>query len=336
MKEALYYARLQNGIVQCDLCPKNCKIKPGESGNCLVRVNKEGKLYTEVYDQVSAIHIDPIEKKPLFHFYPGKQILSIGGVGCNFHCSFCQNYSISQCRPSDYLWLKDMPVQEIVKQAAVIRNNIGVAYTYNEPFTFYEFMADISSEVKEHDLKNVVISNGFINEAPLKAILPFIDAFNIDLKAFNDKFYMKYSKGKLLPVLKALKIIGSSNAHLEITFLVIPGLNDDPHEFEAMLSWISGNLGNHVPLHLSRYFPQYKLTKEATPEETMIRFYRMAREKLEYVFLGNVYTIDKANTYCPACGYEVISRSRYIVKTAGLTASCTCLNCGQKLQGIIC
>jgi len=336
MKEALFYKSLPDKVVQCRLCPKFCRINPGDTGNCMVRENQNGKLYTHVYDKISAINIDPVEKKPLFHFYPGKQILSIGGIGCNFHCSFCQNYSISQCLPSDYSLLKDMTVQEIAGQAARIKNNIGIAYTYNEPFTFYEFMADLSREAKKFGLKNVVVSNGFINEDPLKKILPFIDAFNIDLKSFSDRFYMKYSKGKLLPVLKTIKTIAESNAHLEITFLIIPGLNDDPREFEDMLSWISGNLGKNVPLHLSRYFPQYKLTTEATPEETMVRFYRMAREKINYVFLGNVHTPDKANTYCPFCGYEVISRDRYLVNTKGLSDSCTCLNCGAKLPGIIC
>lgn len=334
MKEALFYTS-QHDIVYCQLCPKACRISPGKVGNCFVRENRDGKLFTAVYNRVSSIHIDPIEKKPLFHFYPGKQILSIGGIGCNFHCSFCQNYAISQCKPADYYWLKDMTIGQIIEQASRIENNIGIAYTYNEPFMFYEFMLDISREAKLHNLKNVVVSNGFVNEAPLQEILPYIDAFNIDLKAFNDLFYRKQVKGSLAPVLKTMETIAASGVHLEITFLVIPGMNDDLHEFEAMLSWIHEHLGENVPLHLSRYFPQYKMTQAATPEDTLMNFYRLARKKINHVFLGNVYTLDKANTYCPHCGYEIISRNRYQVKPDGLSGTGACLNCGEILPGII-
>lgn len=334
MKEALFYISQQD-VVHCQLCPKACKISPGKAGDCMVRENHNGKLYTAVYDHVSAIHIDPIEKKPLFHFYPGKQILSIGGLGCNFHCNFCQNYGISQCKPSDYFWLKHLTAEQIADQASRIENNIGIAYTYNEPFMFYEFMLDISRRAKERNLKNVVVSNGFVNEAPLKAILPFIDAFNIDLKAFNDKFYTAQVKGRLAPVLKTIETIFASKTHLELTFLVIPGQNDNPDEFEAMLSWISGHIGNNVPLHLSRYFPQYKMTQEATPEDTLIRFYRLARECINHVFLGNVYTLDKANTFCPHCGYEIISRNRNQTKIGGLGELGNCLNCSEKVTGIV-
>lgn len=335
MKEALFYKTVSEGIVNCQLCPKSCKIVPGKAGNCHVRENKEGKLYTAVYNRVSAINIDPIEKKPLFHFYPGKQILSIGGLGCNFHCNFCQNHSISQCNPSDYFWLKEMSVDRIIEQAKRIENNIGIAYTYNEPFIFYEFMLDICKEARLHNLGNVVVSNGFVNKAPLLNILPYINAFNIDLKAFNDNFYKKQVRGRLGPVLENLKIIAESKTHLEISYLVIPGLNDDLSEFEAMTTWIAENLGKNVPLHLSRYFPNYKMTLPATSEEMLIRLYRMAREKINHVFLGNVYTLDKANTYCPSCGYEVISRNRYAIKVVGLTKSSTCLNCGESLPVII-
>lgn len=335
MKEALFYKSLEKGIVHCLLCPKACKIAPGKAGNCLVRENHDGLLTTAIYNHVSAINIDPIEKKPLFHFYPGKQILSIGGLGCNFHCNFCQNHSISQCSPSDYFWLKKMSVDQVVEQAMSIENNIGIAYTYNEPFTYYEFMLDICKELRLHGLKNVVVSNGFVNKTPLSDILPFIDAINIDLKAFNDNFYKKQAKGRLRPILENLRIIAKSEAHLEISFLVIPGLNDDLVEFDAMTNWIANNLGKDVPLHLSRYFPNYKMTLPATSEESLIQLYRKAREKLNHVFLGNVYTLDKANSYCPSCGYEVISRNRYVTKPGGLSTSGTCLNCGEKMPVII-
>ena len=335
MKEALFYKSLEKGIVHCQLCPKSCRIAPGKAGNCFVRENHNGKLTTPVYNRVSAINVDPVEKKPLFHFYPGTRILSIGGIGCNFHCNFCQNHSISQCHPSDFYWLKKITADEIIEQAKRLGNNIGIAYTYNEPFIFYEFMLDISVQARQNGLKNVAVSNGYISKAPLLNILPYIDAFNIDLKAFNNKFYKEQVRGHLAPVLENLKIIANSKAHLEITYLVIPGLNDNLSEFDAMTTWIAENLGKDVPFHLSRYFPNYKMTLPATSEELLIQLYRLAREKINHVFLGNVYTLDKANTYCPVCGYEVISRNRYVAKPDGLDSSGACLNCGEHLPVVI-
>lgn len=327
MKEALFYSSSADQIVQCKLCPHHCKIKPEDAGFCRIRENHGGKLYTTMYNNISSINLDPIEKKPLFHFYPGRKILSIGGLGCNFRCRFCQNNNISQCQPSDYFWLKTTTISQLSEQASKIKNNIGLAYTYNEPVIWYELMLDTCQAIRSINLKNVVISNGFISKTPLKKILPYIDAFNIDLKAFNDKFYRTQTQGRLFPVLHAIEEIAQSNAHLEITYLVIPGLNDDEKEFDNMLDWMVTHIGENVPLHLSRYFPSYQMTRQATPEDTLIRLYYQARKKIRYVFLGNLFTADKANTHCPACGYEVISRNRYEINTTGLAGDGSCSFC---------
>ena len=238
MQEALFYTKLENDKVQCTLCPWNCELQPGQTGNCKVRENINGKLITHVYNKVAALGTDPIEKKPLYHFYPGKNILSIGEVGCNLHCNFCQNHRISQCYATNFKNFHEITSEQIVTEATKTYQNIGIAFTYNEPFTFYEFMLEIAKLARLKGLKNVVVSNGYINKESLKMALPFIDAFNIDLKAFTNEFYQKQTKGKLEPVLQTLKSIAKSKSHLEITNLVIPGLNDDKDLFEKMIKWI--------------------------------------------------------------------------------------------------
>ncbi len=327
MHEALYYTSASDNTIQCRLCPHRCKISPSQTGFCRVRENIDGKLYASTYAKVSSINLDPIEKKPLFHFYPGKKILSIGQVGCNFHCSFCQNYRISQCRPTDFFWLKEYNIEDLVEQAAGIPSNIGLAYTYNEPFIAYEYLLDLSIANHAQRLKNVVVSNGFINKIPLRKLLPHVDAFNIDLKAFNDRFYRVQTQGRLAPVLQTIEAIAHSNAHLEITCLIIPGLNDSSKEFDLMLDWIINHIGENIPLHLSRYFPSFRMKQEATPETTLLQLYYHAKKRIRHVFLGNLFTADKANTFCPACGYEVISRNRHKINVSGLSPDGFCTFC---------
>lgn len=311
MKEALFYTKLDEQTVRCDLCPWFCVLRPGQTGVCKVRGNADGKLLTAVYNKVAAMGIDPIEKKPLYHFYPGKQILSIGEVGCNLQCSFCQNHDISQCYADEFPGFHPIKSDELIKKALNTPENIGIAYTYNEPFTFYEFMIDTARMAHEKDLKNVVVSNGYVNPEPLKQALPYIDAMNIDLKAFNRDFYIRQTRGKLEPVLESLKIVAHSNVHLEITNLVIPGLNDDEKEFMRMVDWIAAELGTDVPLHLSRYFPQYKMNEKPTPMEKLLTLFDIAQKKLHYVYLGNVGDEDTSSTFCPKCGDMLIQRSRY-------------------------
>jgi pyruvate formate lyase activating enzyme len=332
MQEALFYTKLENLTLRCELCPWHCILKSGQTGICKVRSNEKGKLVTLVYDKVAAFGIDPIEKKPLYHFYPGKQILSIGEVGCNLHCNFCQNHRISQCFATDFDGFQEITSEQIIAKALKTSQNIGIAYTYNEPFTFYEFMFDTAQLAHENGLKNVVVSNGYINPEPLKKLLPFIDAFNIDLKAFTEDFYHKQTKGKLAPVLETLKIIAKSPAHLEITNLVIPELNDNETEFENMVQWIAAELGNDIPLHLSRYFPQYKLDIQPTPLKKLEKLYALAKKYLQYVYLGNVHEIERSSTYCPNCGKLLVQRNHYNTAVVGINTDNTCKFCGTMIK----
>lgn len=328
MQEALFYTKLKNNKVKCELCPWNCILNPDQVGNCKVRLNANGKLVTEVYNKVASLGSDPIEKKPIYHFHPGKNILSVGEVGCNLHCKFCQNHKISQCEASQFSGFHNISSKQIVCEALKTWNNVGIAYTYNEPFTFYEFLLETAELAKSNGLKNVVVSNGYINTEPLKKLLPFIDAFNIDLKAFTESFYQQQTKGKLQPVLDSLKIIAQSEAHLEITSLIIPGLNDDKLEFEKMVKWIALELGKQTPLHLSRYYPQYKMDILPTPIETLNTLFEIAKQHLSNVFLGNVSDQEKSSSYCTNCNAVLIQRITYKTEIIELNANGTCKKCG--------
>lgn len=335
MHEALFYTKLENQTLRCDLCPWYCRLKPGQTGNCKVRENIGGKLVTHVYNKIAALGIDPIEKKPLYHFHPGKNILSIGEVGCNLHCTFCQNHRISQSFATEFAGFHETTARELVQKAKKIPENIGIAYTYNEPFTFFEFMFKTAQQVHDNGMKNVVVSNGYINPEPLKQLLPFIDAFNIDLKAFNDDFYRQQTKGKLAPVLQTLKNIAESRKHLEITMLVIPGLNDDETEFKNMTRWIATELGNDVPLHLSRYFPQHEMHQPPTPLKTLESLFDLAKKHLHHVYLGNVNDEKRSSTYCPGCGKILVKRSGYRISAGKLNELGCCTNCGAKANFVL-
>jgi pyruvate formate lyase activating enzyme len=335
MREALFYTKHENHTVRCVLCPWYCELQPGQTGVCKVRSNEMGQLTTHVFNRVAALGVDPIEKKPLYHFYPGKNIVSIGEVGCNLHCSFCQNHRISQCKARDFKGFKEITSTQIIDRAKKTPNNIGIAYTYNEPFTFYEFMFETAKQAHENGFKNAVVSNGYVNPGPLENILPFIDAFNIDLKAFTEGFYREQTKGKLGPVLETLQIIAQSPCHLEITNLVIPDLNDDAGEFEEMIKWIAKNLGNEIPLHLSRYFPQYKMDLPPTPAKSLETLYQQAKQHLKYVYLGNVDDEKHSSTYCTQCGNLLILRNRFKTTSAGLNHDKSCTTCGTQLKVVI-
>lgn len=334
MKEALYYIQLTGNEVRCTLCPWNCQLKPGQPGICKVRSNIDGKLITHVFNKVAALAVDPIEKKPLYHFHPGKNILSIGQVGCNLQCTYCQNHHISQCSSLDFTGFHSFTSDELVAKALKTAQNIGIAYTYNEPFTFYEFMFETAQLAQQSGLKNVAISNGYINPEPLENILPYIDAFNIDLKAFSNELYSQHTKGKLLPVLETLKTIAKSKTHLEITNLVIPDLNDSETEFKEMIKWIAAELGTNIPLHLSRYFPKYKLHLPPTPVSKLEKFYKIAKTHLQYVYLGNVNDEKRSATCCPKCGETLITRDYYFTEIIGIENGKSCKFCGTEI-GII-
>jgi pyruvate formate lyase activating enzyme len=322
---ALYFEIQEDKKVQCNLCPHHCLLNDGQTGICRVRSNIEGMLVTDNYGKLSSIHADPIEKKPLYHFYPGRKILSIGSVGCNMQCNFCQNCEISQTSVKEFEWIKNYSAEILLKDACSLPGNIGIAYTYNEPVVFYEFMLDTAKEIHNKGLKNVMVSNGFIEEKPLLELIPYIDAFNIDLKAFTNDFYKKQTHSKLEPVKRTLEIISKSGKHLEITNLIIPTLNDNEKTFADMVNWISRTLGNNTILHLSRYFPRYLSEIMITSERTLIQFKKIAEKYLHYVYLGNVGL--EANTVCAGCNKVVIERMGYQTKVLGLDKNGKCLKC---------
>ena len=333
MQEALYYKKLENQGVQCLLCPHNCQPDPGQYGKCKTRVNRDGLLYTESYGILSSITSDPIEKKPLYHFYPGRNILSIGSFGCNLSCDFCQNCEITQIDEKVLSRHSHREPEDIAGKALLHRNNIGLAYTYNEPTIYFEYMLRCAALIKEQNLSNAMITNGYINPAPLDDLFPYIDAFNVDFKSFRDLFYKNRSEASLAPVLETISSIARSGKHFELTFLIIPGHNDDEKEWEEMLEWISDHCGKETILHVSRYFPYYKMNKPPTPISTIKRFIEMARERIDYVYPGNIPQMDN-NSYCPACGNLLIERFLYNATIKGIGSAGTCSSCNKEIIGV--
>lgn len=330
MKEALFYKKLKNKIVRCELCPRLCLISAGKRGNCCVRENIKGKLYSLVYGKAVAVNIDPIEKKPLYHFLPGSKVFSFGTAGCNLHCMFCQNWEISQAKPenreSDELNPKD-----IVKQAKW-KGCKSIAYTYSEPTIFYEYMLDTAKLARKHGLKNVLVSNGFINEKPLKGLCKYIDAANIDLKAFSDEFYKKYTQSSLKPILNTLKILKKNKIHLEITNLIIPRLNDNKFEIDKMCRWIRNNLGKGTVIHFSRFFPSYKTYEYPTSLKVLNMAREIAKKYLDYVYVGNIHEKEGANTFCPKCKRLLIRRLGFsVIENNIKNGMC---KCGKQIEGI--
>ena len=330
--EAEYYQREPDGSVICRLCPHNCRIKNDHFGICGTRKNKGGKLYSEVYGMVSGYAIDPIEKKPLYHYFPGKEILSVGSYGCNMKCRFCQNHDISQTGVSEIRNARrSLKPEKIAADAKGQKNNIGIAFTYNEPLVWFEYMRDIAISAKSKGLKTVMVSNGYISYNVLDEICGLTDAFNIDLKAFNEKFYKELTGASIQPVLEALKQIRSRGSHLEITYLVIPGMNDEPSEFEDCSKWISENLGKETVLHLSRYFPRYRMTGQSTPASTLERFHDIASQKLKYVYTGNINLEGKSDTRCPECNTLITKRTAYHIENSNINDRGECIRCGEKI-----
>ena len=323
-KKADYQKNIEDKI-QCLLCPHQCLIKDGDSGICQVRKNDSSTLYSLNYGEISSIGVDPIEKKPLYHFQPASRILSLGTYGCNFSCQFCQNWKISQGNPPT----ETLTPEEVIELAEQ-KNVRSIAYTYSEPIVWYEFVKQTAKLASKKGLKNVLVTNGFINKKPLENLLPYIDAANVDLKSFNDNFYKKYTGGSLEPVKETIKIM-AENIHLEITTLVINDLNDDREELEKLFNWIS-NINKSLPLHLSRYFPSYEMKKPATEVNTMERAYDLAKKYLDFVYLGNLRTNEKNNTYCAECGRKLISRNGYNTKV--FLEKGECPECGYEIEGV--
>jgi pyruvate formate lyase activating enzyme len=316
--QAKYYEKLSANMVQCFLCPNRCILSEGQIGLCKVRKNIEGDLYSLTYGKIASQHVDPIEKKPLFHVLPGSKAYSIATTGCNLRCIYCQNWEISQVFPWDVQY-EEMTPEQIVEDA-LRTGSQSIAFTYNEPIVFYEYMLDIAKLAKKKGLKTVVISNGYINPEPLRELLKYIDAYKVDLKAFKDSFYQKFTGGGLEPVLETMKIIKEEGVWLEIVNLLIPGENDSEKEIREMAKWIKENLGDDVPLHFSRFHPQYKLQNlPPTPVETVIRAREIAMEEgLKYVYSGNIVYPEAESTYCPESGETAIVRQGYLIKANNL------------------
>ncbi len=333
MHPASYYRNTLSRQVQCELCPHMCRLMPGENGRCNTRTNRGGRLYSMGYGAISGVSIDPVEKKPLYHFMPGSSILSIGSFGCNLSCDFCQNCEISQVDPEVFAQHPQRAPADMVQKAVLHRDSIGLAYTYNEPTVYYEYMMECAMQIHEQGLVNVMVSNGFIKQEPLKALLKYIDAFNIDLKSFRNDFYKQRSAATLRPVLDAISTVASSDKHLELTFLIIPDYNDTPAEWKEMITWIETNCGADTILHVSKYFPRYKLKSSPTPARTMESFMDAARERIHYVYPGNNPQLD-TRTYCPSCGTLLIEREVYKTRITGLTAQGTCSKCKMQIKGV--
>lgn len=321
MKEARHYEKLDDGRVHCQLCPQDCRIAEGKSGFCRVRHNRGGTLVSLIYGEATSLAVDPIEKKPLYHFHPGAQILSVGTWGCNFRCPFCQNWQISQVQADT----RSVRSEDLVALARR-ESPLGIAYTYNEPFVWYEFVYDTARAMREAGMENVLVTNGYVSEAPLRELLPLVDAMNIDLKSFNDEFYRRLCRGRLEHVLRTLEISRKST-HVEVTFLIIPGENDKEEEFRQMAAWVADHLGSETPMHLSAYTPRYRFRAPSTPASTLEQAKAIFGEKLSYVYLGNVLARDGANTKCHKCGRVLIERAGYSTRVVGLKGR-LCAACG--------
>ncbi len=333
MQPASFYTHVDEMTVQCHLCPHECVLPPDHYGKCNTRVNREGSLFTESYGVLSGISTDPIEKKPLYHFLPGRSILSIGSFGCNLSCDFCQNCEISQITPQLISHHPSREPWDIVGKALLHRENIGLAYTYNEPTVYYEYMVRCASMIKEQKLRNVMVTNGFISKEPLEALLPLIDAFNVDLKSFREEFYRSRTKSHVRPVLETIRRIAESESHLELTFLIIPGLNDSDGEWGDMINWIYNYCGPDAILHVSRYFPRYKLDNPPTPLKTIQRFADLAGERIRYVYPGNTPQLE-SHTFCPGCGNLLIERNHYHSRMTGMGTDGQCDRCQTEINGV--
>lgn len=329
--KARYFETLGDKNVRCFLCPHSCLIPASGTGICGVRKNNEGILETAIYGAVSSIALDPIEKKPLYHFFPGSRILSIGTVGCNLKCPYCQNWRISQNPNARTEFYR----AEDVIFAALENNSIGIAYTYSEPIIWAEYLFDAAEAARANGLKNVLVTNGFADKTFLDDILPQIDAMNIDLKSFNENTFKKTHKGKLQYVLDTIEKVFHSECHLELTTLIVSGINDSIDEMREMIAFIK-SLDPSIPWHLSRYFPAWKYDSKPTEESFMIRVYEEASAQLDYVYCGNMPSLSRFNnTFCRACGDLLVNRNgaeRHIVSVYKKDGAVFCKKCGYKIN----
>jgi len=335
MKEALFYENLENQKVHCFLCRHHCEINDGKRGICGVRENRGGTLYTLVYGFPCSHHVDPIEKKPLFHFYPGSKAFSIATVGCNFRCRHCQNHEISQIRKDDgHIYGQRMTPSEVV-EGALKSGCKSISYTYTEPTIFFEYALDCAKLSKEKGICNNFITNGYIEQEPLKTIRPYLDGANIDLKSFNHDFYKKVCGAELDNVLASIRTFRSLGIWIELTTLVIPRYNDSEDEFRAITRFIKNDLGTETPWHVSAFYPTYKLTDVSrTPAKTLQRAREIGFEEgLRYVYTGNIPGEDGENTYCWSCKKLVVGRYGYTISEYNIKDG-ACLFCGAIIDGV--
>jgi len=331
---ALLYDKQEDNSVICNLCAHRCRIKEGKRGICSVRENHEGELFTQVYGNLIAKNVDPIEKKPLFHFFPGTKAYSIATPGCNFRCEWCQNWQISQMPR-----LMDMPkskliMPEIIVEQALMTGCRSIAYTYTEPTIFFEYSLDIAKLAKEAGLMNVYVTNGFMTPEMLKMISPYLDAANIDIKAFRDETYRKLMGGSLKPVLESCRLMKDSGIWLEVTTLVVPDVNDDLDELRELAAFIVNELGSETPWHISRFFPQYKMTERKPTDERFLQKVSTIGDSsgLHYIYTGNVWRQDK--TTCKVCGETLIIRNGYLIQVVGLDEEEKCKHCKTSIDGV--
>jgi pyruvate formate lyase activating enzyme len=332
-REAHWYKKLDRGRVECQLCPQGCVVADMERGSCGVRENRGGTYYTLVHSLACSLHADPIEKKPFFHVLPGELALSFATAGCNVECKFCQNWEISQFRPEQVqaYWLPPESLVEMAKRSGAKLT----AATYSEPVVFWEYVRDVAACARKAGLRPTVVSNGYIQELPLREVLPLLDAVKVDLKAFTESFYDQQVRGKLEPVLKTLEIIRSAGVWLEIVVLLIPTLNDSEGEIRRLAAWVKEHLGPEVPLHFTRFHPTYRLTNlPPTPVATLERAWRAATaEGLRFVYLGNVPGHPAESTSCPGCGEVVVRRMGFRVLGNSLVDGC-CPKCRRAIPGV--
>jgi pyruvate formate lyase activating enzyme len=334
IKEAMLYSSLEAGRVECFLCAHRCLIAPTKFGVCGVRENREGKLYTHVYGEVIAAHIDPIEKKPLYHFLPGTTSFSIATVGCNFRCPFCQNWQISQVGKKDkgFQGGGKLSPEDIVREAAERRCR-SISYTYTEPTIFFEYAYDTAKLARSAGLANVFVTNGYMTAEALKMIQPCLDAANVDLKAFKDETYKKVCRARLEPVLESIRLMKELNIWVEVTTLVVPGMNDEEGELRSIARFIAG-ISPEIPWHVSRFHPDYKYTQtDATPVETLRKAYALGKkEGLEHVYIGNVWG-ESEDTFCPECGKSLLRRRGFFIEENKVKDG-KCPFCGKTIAGV--
>jgi pyruvate formate lyase activating enzyme len=330
MQKAILFEKEKNGV-RCTACKQGCLISEGKTGICGVRKNVKGILYLTVYGKPVSVNIDPIEKKPLFHFLPGTKIFSLGTVGCNFSCAFCQNWDISQAGKAEpkINFSHDLPPEEIVK-ICVEKKIPSIAYTYNEPAIFFEYAYDTAKLSHKKGIKNVFVSNGYETDEALEKIRPYLDAINVDLKAFTEDFYQKICHAKLSNVLDTIKKIHELGIWMEITTLVIPGKNDSINELTEIAKFISG-IDENIPWHVSAFHPDYKMAEiNQTPSSTLSNAYKIGKKVLNHVYVGNVLDDERESTFCPKCRAKVIRRSGFSVDASNIHNG----KCSEKIAGV--